>query len=84
MAFEQPIDPIYEGPSEIVKETNAAASGAGVVEQGRFRRKLYLRVTGMSLGGRREAKSSHTTVARKKGSEDLPRQISGRGPELCV
>ena len=31
-------------------------------------------VAGMSLGGRREAGSAHTTAARKKGSEALPRQ----------
>ena len=31
-------------------------------------------VTGMSLGGRQEAGSAHTTAARKKGSEALPRQ----------
>ena len=69
MAFEQPIDPIYEGAWEIVKDTNAATSGAREVEQGRFRRKLYLMVAGMSLGGRWEAGSAHTTAARKKGSE---------------
>ena len=74
MVFEQPIDPIYEGGWEIVEDTNAATSGAREVEQGRFRRKLYLMVAGMSLGGRREAGSAHTTAARKKGSEALPRQ----------
>ena len=73
MVFEQAIDPIYEGASEIVKVTNAATSGAREVEQGRFRRKLYLIVAGMSLGGRWEAGSAHTTIARKKGSEALPR-----------
>ena len=30
-------------------------------------------VAGMSLGGRREAGSAHTTAARKKGSEALCR-----------
>ena len=74
MAFEQPIDPIYEGAWEIVKDTNAAMSGAREVEQGQFRRKLYLRVAEMSLGGRREAGSAHTTATRKKGSEALPHQ----------
>ena len=74
VAFEQPIDPIYEGAWEIVKDTNAATSGAREVGQGRFRRKLYPRVAGMSLGGRREAESAHTTTARKKGSEALPDQ----------
>ena len=74
MDFKQPIDPIYEGASEIVKDTNAVMSGAREVEQGRFRRKLYLRVARMSLGGRREAGSAHTTAARKKGSEALPSQ----------
>ena len=65
---------LHEGPLEIVKDTNAATPGAREVEQGRFRRKLYLMVAGMSLGGRREAGSAHTTAARKKGSEALPRQ----------
>ena len=74
MVFEQPCDPIYEGAWEIVKDTNAATSGARVIEQGRFRRKLYLRVAGMSLGGQREAGSAHTMAARKKGSEALPSQ----------
>ena len=73
MVFEQPIDPIYEGAWEIVKDTNAVTSGAREVEQGRFRRKLYLMVAGMSLGGWREAGSAHTMVVRKKGSEALPR-----------
>ena len=58
----------------MVKYTNAVMSGAWEVEQGRFRRKLYLMVAGMSLGGRWEAGSAHTMVARKKGLEDLPRQ----------
>ena len=35
---------------------------------------LYLRVVGMSLGGRREAGSAHTTAVRKKGTEALPSQ----------
>ena len=74
MAFEQPIDPIYEGAWEIVKDTNVATSRAQEVEQGRFRRKLYLRVAEMSLGGWREAGSAHITAARKKGSEALPSQ----------
>ena len=74
MAFEQPIDPIYEGAWEKVKDTNAATLGARGVEQGRFRRKLYLRVAGMSLGGRQEAGFAHTTAARKKVWEALPRQ----------
>ena len=74
MAFEQPIDPIYEGAWEIIKDTNAATSGAREVEQGRLRRKLYLMVAGMSLGGRREAGAAHTMAARKKRSEALPRQ----------
>ena len=58
----------------MVKDTNAMTSGAREVEQGRFRRKLYLRVARMSLGRQREAGSAHTTAARKKGSEALPRQ----------
>ena len=62
------------GAWEIVKDTNAATSGAWEVEQGRFQRKLYLRVAGMSLGGQREAGSAHTTAARKKGWDTLPRQ----------
>ena len=74
MVSEQPIDPIYEGGWEIVKDTNAVTSRAREVEQGRFQRKLYMRVTGMSLGGWREAGSAHTTTARTKGSEALPRQ----------
>ena len=42
-------------------------SGAREVEQGRFRRKLYLRVAGMSLGGRREAGSAHTYDNEEEG-----------------
>ena len=52
----------------------SATSGAREVEKGRFQRKLYLRVAGMSLGGQREAGSAHTTAARKKESEALPNQ----------
>ena len=74
VAFEQPIDPIYEGAWEIVKVTNAATLGAREVEQGWFRRKLYLMVAGMSLAGWREAGSAHTTAARKKRWEALPHE----------
>ena len=74
MGFEQPIDHIYEGAWEIVKDTNAATSGAREVKQGWFLSKLCLRAAGMSLGGRRKAGFDHTTTARKKGSEALPSQ----------
>ena len=84
MAFEQPIDPIYEGAWEIVKYKNAATSGAREVEQGRFRRKLYPRVAGMSLGGRWEVGSAHTTAVRKKGSEAFPsQQCLGENGKAC-
>ena len=57
---------------EVEKDPHTAKWGAGAVEQGRFRRKLYLRVAEMSLGGRREARSAQTMTAMKKGSEALP------------
>ena len=57
-------------------------SGAREVEQGRFRRKLYLMVAGMLLGGRREAgsvtsgeqrerESVATTVVFKSGEDEI-------------
>ena len=57
---------------EVEKDPHAAMWGAGEVEQGRFRRKLYLRVVGMWLGGRPEAGSGQNMAWRKKGSEALP------------
>ena len=39
--------------------------------------KIYLKVVGMWIGGRREAGSAHTR-AMTKGLEDLPRRRSAR------
>ena len=46
-----------EQPTEVEKDPHAATWGAGAVEQGRFRRNIYLRVVGMSQRRRREAAS---------------------------
>ena len=53
-------------------------SGAREVEQGRFQRTLYLTVTGMSLGGCREAGSAHTTYdSKEEGVGGPPTQALG-------
>ena len=41
----------------VEKDAHADTWGAGAVEQGRFRRNIYLRVVGMSQRRRREAAS---------------------------
>ena len=46
-----------EQPTEVEKDPHAATWGAGVVEQGRFQRNIYLRVVGMWQRRRREAAS---------------------------
>ena len=46
-----------EQPTEVEKDPHAATWGAGAVEQGRFRRNIYLRVVGMWQRRRREAAS---------------------------
>ena len=52
-------------------------SELGEVELRRFRRKIYLKIVEMWIGGRREARSAHTR-ATTKGSEDLTRWRSAR------
>ena len=46
-----------EQPTEVEKDPHATTWGAGAVEQGRFRRNIYLRVVGMWQRRRREAAS---------------------------
>ena len=46
-----------EQRTEVEKDPHGAKWGAGAVEQGRFRRNIYLRVVGMWQRRRREAAS---------------------------
>ena len=57
-----------EQRTEVEKDPHEAKWGAGAVEQGRFRRRIYLRVVGPQLG--------HNTAGRKKGSEALRSRCS--------
>ena len=46
-----------EQPTEVEKDPHTTTWGAGAVEQGRFRRNIYLRVIGMWKRWHREAAS---------------------------
>ena len=58
------------------KDPREAQWGAGAVEQGRFRRNIYLRVVGMWQNGVGRPHLGHNTVGRKKGSEAPPSRRS--------
>ena len=63
---------------EVEKDSHAASSGAWAVEQGHFRRNLYLRVVGMWLSVRREVGSTHTTYgSEEEGVGGPPAQALG-------